>query len=122
MNLSLVCISIFLKNNTYKPSLIKFLNEVSSKSLRNYVKLANIYDGGANEKKSDLIEMIIYRHIKCKLDNKNIDDISTNKAHSILKEKDINIKLLSGYDNMGKRKKDINQCTENNKCSVKIDG
>ena len=51
MNSSLVCISILLKNNINKPSLISFLNEVSTKSLGNYLKLANIYDGNSNKKK-----------------------------------------------------------------------
>ena len=71
-------------------------------------------------KKSDLIEMIIYGCMNGKLNSKNIDDISNNKISSILKEKDINIKLLPGYGNMGKRKKDIKTYIENNKCSVKI--
>ena len=88
--------------------------------MRCYLKLANIYDGSANKKKSDLIEMIIYGCMNGKLNNKNIDDISNNKTSSILKEKDINIKLLPGYGNMGKRKKDIKTYIENNKCSVKI--
>ena len=108
MNSSLVCISILLKKNINKPSLINFLNEISSKSLRDYLRLANIYDGNSNKKKSDLIEMIIYGCINGKLNNnKNIDDISTNKAHNILKENDIVIKSLPGYGNVSKRKKDI---------------
>ena len=109
-----------IKNNTNNQCLITFSNEVSIKSLRCYLKLANIYDGSANKKKSDLIEMIIYGCMNGKLNNKNIDDISNNKTSSILKEKDINIKLLPGYGNMGKRKKDIKTYIENNKCSVKI--
>ena len=44
MNSSLVCISILLKKNINKPYLINFLNEVSSKSLRDYLRPANIYD------------------------------------------------------------------------------
>ena len=31
--------------------------------------------------------------------DKQIDDISINKSHGILKEKDINIKSLPGYGN-----------------------
>ena len=97
------------------------LNEVLTKSLRDYLKLANIYDGNSNKKKSDLIEMIIYGCINGKLNNKNIDDISTNKAHSILKENDAVIKSLPGYGNISKRKKDIKPYIENNKLSVKIE-
>ena len=55
MNSSLVCISILIKNNTNKACLINFLNKVTSKSLRYYLKLTNIYDGGSNKEKSDLI-------------------------------------------------------------------
>ena len=121
MNSSLVCISILLKRNINEPSLINFLNEVSSKSLRDYLRLANIYDGNSHKKKSDLIEMITYGSINGKLNNtKNIDDTSTNKARNILKENDIVIKSLPGYGNINKRKKDIKPYTENNKLSVKI--
>ena len=66
--------------------------------------------------------MIIYGCISGKLKNKLIDDISINKAHSILKENNIVIKLLPGYGNISKRKKDIKPYTENNiKCSVNIE-
>ena len=102
--------------------MINFLNEVSTKSLRDYLRLASIYDGNSNKKKSDLIEMIIYGCINGKLNNnKNIDDISTNKAHNILKENDIVIKSLPGYGIIIKRKKDIKPYIENNKLSVKIE-
>ena len=122
MNSSFVCISILIKNsNINNQSLINFLNEVSMKSLRSYLKLANIYDGTSNKKRSNLIEMIIYGCINGKLNNKNIDDISTNKTNSILKENDINIKSLPGYGNINKRKKDIKPDIENNRCSIKIE-
>ena len=65
--------------------------------------------------------MIIYGCINGKLNNKNVDDISINKANSILKENDINVKLLPGYGNISKRKKDIKPYIENNKCSVKTE-
>ena len=72
--------------------------------------------------KSDLIEMIIYGSINGKIKNKIIDNTSINKAHSILKENNIVIKLLPGYGNISKRKKDIKPYTENNiKCSVNIE-
>ena len=113
---------IIKKNKINQLSLIIFLNEVSTKSLRDYLKLTNIYDDNSNKKKSDLIEMIIYGCINDKLYNiKNIDDISTNKANNILKENDIIIKSLPGYGNINKRKKDIKPYVENNKLSVKIE-
>ena len=64
--------------------------------------------------------MIIYGCIKGKLKNKIIDDISINKAHNILKEKDIIIKSLPGYGNLGLREKDIKPYVENNKSNIKI--
>ena len=87
MNSSFVCISILVKSRLPKNCLINYLNEVSSQSLRSYLRLANIYDGNSNKKKSDLIEMIIYGCMNGKLKNMDISDISNNKSHSILKEK-----------------------------------
>ena len=46
--------------------------DVSSQSL----KLANIYDGNCNKKKTDLIEMILYGCTANKLNKKRIGDIS----------------------------------------------
>ena len=108
MNSSFACISILVKINVSKPCLINFLNELSSKSLRYHLKLASIYDGSSNKKKSDLIEMVIYGCINGKLKNKIFDDIFINKAHSMLNKNEMLIKLLPGYGNISKRKKDIN--------------
>ena len=71
--------------------------------------------------KSDLTEMVIYECINGKLNNKTIDDISINKANTILKENNINIKSLPGYGNIRKCTKDIKPYIENNKCSIKVD-
>ena len=46
--------------------------DVSSQSL----KLANIYDGNCNKKKTDLIEMILYGCTANKLNKKRLGDIS----------------------------------------------
>ena len=100
MNSSFTCISVLANSNISKPSLVNILNELSSKLLRSYLKLANIYDGNSNKIKSDLIEMIIYGCINGKLKNTVFDDISINKAHNILKENTISIKLLPGYGNI----------------------
>ena len=66
MNSSFTAISILVKSNISRQCLINFLNGVSSQSL----KLANIYDGNSNKKKSDLIEMINYGCITNKLNKK----------------------------------------------------
>ena len=67
MNSSLVCIGILVKSNISKLCLIKFLNQVSSSALREYLGAAKVYDGNATKKKSDLIEMIAYGCMNGKL-------------------------------------------------------
>ena len=85
MNSSLVCIGILVKSNISKHCLITFLNNVSSNALRKYLGAAEVYDGNANKKKSDLIEMIVCGCMNGKLKNKVLEDISFNSAISILK-------------------------------------
>ena len=112
MNSSLACIGILVKSNISRKCLINFLNRVSSNALRVYLGLAEVYDGNANKKKSDLIETIIYGCMNGKL-NEIVDEISVKKAYTILIENKINIKSLPGYGNMGLRKKDIKPYVEN---------
>ena len=107
MDSSLAAISTLVKSNIGKRCLIKILMNISTSSLRGYLKLADIYDGNSNKKKTDLVEMIIYECITNKINKGDIQDISIKKARKILKEKEINIKSLPGYGNMGLRKKDI---------------
>ena len=113
MNSSLACIGILVKSNISKQYLINFLNRVSSSALRAYLGLAEVYDGNANKKKSDLIEMIVYGCMNGKLKNKVVDEISVKRAYTILRENNINIKSLPGYGNMRLRKKDIKPYVEN---------
>ena len=120
MNSSFVCISILVKSKLPKNCLINHLIEISSQSLRSYLRLANIYDGNSNKKKSDLIEMIIYGCMNGNLKNMDINDISNNKVNTILKEKEISIKSLPGYGNLGLKKKDLKSYEENEKCSIKL--
>ena len=63
------------------------MNEVSSQSLRSYLRLANIYDGSSDKKKSDLTEVIIYGCMNGKLKDTHFDDISNNKVSTIFKKK-----------------------------------
>ena len=112
MNSSFVCISILVKSRFPKNCLINHLHEISSQSLRSYFRLANIYDGNSNKKKSDLIEMIIYGCMNGKLKNMDLNDISNNKVNTILKEKEISIKSLPGCGNLGLRKRDLKSYEE----------
>ena len=120
MSSSFACISILVKSNISKNCFIDFLNEVSSQYLRSYLRLANIYDGNPNKKKRDLIGIIIYGCMNGKLKNNTLDDISINKSHSILKEKNISIKSIPGYGNLRLKKRYIKPYGENDKCSIKI--
>ena len=123
MNSSLVCIGLLVKSNISKHCLINFLNDVSSRALRAYLGLAEVYDGNANKKKSDLIEMIVYGCMNGKLKNKIVEDISFNRATTVLRKHKITLKSLSGNGNMGLRKKDIKPYVENKsdgKSSVNI--
>ena len=123
MNSSLVCIGILVTSNISKHCLINFLNEVSSSALRNYLRAAEVYDDNANKKKSDLIEMIVYGCMNGKLKNKIVEDISFNRATTLLRKHKITLKSLSGNGNMGLGKKDIKPYVENKsdgKSSVNI--
>ena len=107
----LVCIGILIKSNISKYCLIKFLSEVSSSALRKYLGAAEVYDGNANKKKSDLRKMKVYGCMNRKLKNKIVEDISLNRA--IKREHKISIKSLPGNSNMRLRKKDIKPYVEN---------
>ena len=63
MDSSLVAISTLVKNNIGGKCLINFLMNISIQSLRDYLRLANIYKGTSTKKKTDLVEMMIYGHI-----------------------------------------------------------
>ena len=119
MNSSFVCISILVKRKLPKNCLVNPLNEKSSQSFRSYLILANIYDGNSSKKKSDLIEMIIYGCVNGKLKTIDINDISNNKVNTFLKQKEISVKSLPGYGNLGLRKRDLKSYDENEKCSIK---
>ena len=91
---------------------------ISSQSLRGYLKLSSIYDGNSNKKKTDLVEMIVYGCMINKLNKEPIKDILINRTINILKEHDISIKSLTGYGNIGLRKKDIKSYVS--ECLTKI--
>ena len=123
MNSSLACIGILVKSNISKHCIINFLNRVSSSSLCAYLGLAEVYDGKANKKKSDLIEMIVYGCMKGRLKNKVVEEISVKKAYIILIENNTNIKSSPGYGNIRLTIKDIRPYGENKsneKLSVNI--
>ena len=119
MNLSLVAISTLVKSNIGQKYLINILMNISAVSLRDYLKLANIYNGNSTKKKTDLDEMIVYGCITNKISKEDIQEMSINRTNKILKENGINIKSLSGYGIAGLRKKDISPCITD-KPSIKV--
>ena len=52
--------------------------------------------------------MIIYGCMNGTLKNNTLDDISINRFHIILKEKNISIKSLPGYGNLSLKKDILN--------------
>ena len=115
MNSSLVSISTLVKSNIGEKCLINLLMNVSLQSLRDYLRLANIYWGISTKSKIDLIEMIINECFCRKINEDEISDISINKAKKIINENNISIKSLAGYGNAGIKKKDMSIHTDNNK-------
>ena len=107
MNAGFVMISILVKSNRSEKCLINALYNIDRRILRNYLGLAKIYDGNSNKSKADLIEIIVYGHIKNKLKKEQVNDISLNNAYKILRDKGINILLLPGHGNMNVKKKVI---------------
>ena len=74
MNSSFVGISILVKSRISEKFLINILMNMSSHSLRSYLKLANVYDGNSNKKKTNLIEILVYGCITNKLSNELVKD------------------------------------------------
>ena len=93
---------------------------ISTQSLRDYLRLANIYKVTSTKKKTDLVEMIVYGHISNKINKNDIQDISVKCAEKILNESDIVIKPLPGYDNDGLKNKSINIHNNNNDDELSI--
>ena len=107
MNAGFVMISILVKSNLSDKCLFNALYSIDTKILCYYLGIAEIYDGNNSKSNRDLIEMIVYGYIKGILNKIQVNDISLTSAYKIIKDKDINIKLLPGYGNMSLKRKDI---------------
>ena len=75
MNSSFVPIGILVKGNIGKRCLIKILMNISTQTLRDYLRLANICKYNSSKKKTNLVEMIVYGCITNKLNKNEIEDI-----------------------------------------------
>ena len=114
---STFAVSKLIKSNIGEKCLINFLMNVSTKGLKDYLKSASIYKGTSPKKKTDLIEMMVYRCMTGTLNGKKLQDISIKQANQILNKNSITIDSLPGYRNMRFKKKEINSCVkEKNIC------
>ena len=105
MNSSLVAINTLVKSNIGGKCLINILMNISTQSLRDYLRLTNICKVTSTKKKTNLVEMIVYGHISNKINKNDIQDISVKCAEKILNESEIVIKPLPEYGNDGLKKK-----------------
>ena len=83
---------------------------LSTKWLKDYLECASIYKGTSPKKKTDLIEMSVYKCMTGTLNKIDIEVISTKQPNQILNKNNITMESLSGYGNMGLKKKEIKPC------------
>ena len=75
MNSKFAVMSTLVKSNIEEKCLIKFLMNVSTKGLKDYLECASIYKGTSPKKKTDLIEMIVYGCMTGTLNKKDLEDM-----------------------------------------------
>ena len=82
----------------------KFLMNVSSKGSKDYLSCASIYNGTSPKRKTNLIEMMVYR---CMAGTLNIkEDIKIKETKQILNKNNMTIDSQPGYGNMDLKKKE----------------
>ena len=69
----------------------KSFNEYINSTIKDYLRLANIYESKSSKKKTNLVEMIIYGCITNKLNKNDIEDISIKETNKISNENDTKI-------------------------------
>ena len=73
---SLIAISVLVKSNIGEKCLTNILMNVSTSTLRKYLKFANIYKVESTKKKTELTEIIIYGCIINSINKYEIKEIS----------------------------------------------
>ena len=73
---SLIAISVLVKSNIGEKCLTNILMNVSTSTLRKYLKFANIYQVESTKKKTELTEIIIYGCIINSINEYEIKEIS----------------------------------------------
>ena len=117
---SFVSIATLVKSNLGEKCLINILMNISTNALSDYLECAKIYKGASSKKNTNLVEMIVYGHITNKINKMNPVDISKIERNQILKQNEINIRLLPGHDNVGEKRTKIMALTNNSECVIEI--
>ena len=117
---SFVSIATLVKSNLGEKCLINILMNISTNALSDYLECAKIYKGASSKKNTNLVEMIVYGHITNKINKMNPVDISKIERNQILKQNEINIRLLPGHDNVGEKRTEIMALTNNSECVIEI--
>ena len=117
---SFVSIATLVKSNLGDKCLINILVNVSTNALSDYIECVNIYKGASSKKKKNLVEMIFYGHITNKINKMNPVDISKTERNQILKQNEINVRLLPEHGNVGRKRKEIMASTNNSECVIRI--
>ena len=94
---SFVSIATLVKSNLGEKCLINILMNISTNALSDYLECAKYYKGVSSKKNTNLVKMIVYGHIINKTNNTNPVDISKIKRNQILKQNEINVRLLPGH-------------------------
>ena len=117
---SFVSIATLLKSNLGEQCLINILMNISTNALSDYLECAKIYKGASSKKNTNLVKMIVYGHITNKINNTNPVDISKIERNQILKKNEINVRLLPGHGNVGRKRNKIMALTNNSECVIEI--
>ena len=113
-------IATLVKSNLGEKCLINILMNISTNALSDYLECAKIYKGASSKKNTNLVKMIVYGHITNKINNTNPVDISKIERNQILKKNEINVRLLPGHGNVGRKRNKIMALTNNSECVIEI--
>ena len=58
--------------------------------------------------------------ISQKINKMNPVDVSKTERNQILKQNEINVRLLPGHGNVGRKRKEIMASTNNSECAIRI--
>ena len=117
---SFVSIATLVKSNLGENCLINIVMNISTNALSDYLECLKIYKGVSSKKKTNLAEMIVYGHITNEINKMNLVDIPKTERNQILKQNEINGRLLPGHGNVGRKRKEITALTNSSDCVIKI--